>query len=173
MVASITPEHRRRILLVAGLVLTLWATWQVSTDSTTAPTGVAENTARVKQRSNKTTAAAEVATLQWPQRNSEETPVKDLFNQAPAAGLAKTSIPVLPVLAPPAPAAQLTVRYIGRITDSDARYVFLADAQNQLVSAAAGQTVIDGWQLTSVTDQQLQFRHLATGQEQTLSIGTL
>ena len=173
MVASITPERRRRILLVAGLVLTLWATWQVSTDSTTAPTGVAENTTRVKQRSNKTTAAAEVATLQWPQRNSDEALVKDIFNQATVPVTAKNVLPLLPVSAPPAAQAPLTVRYIGRINASDARHVFLADAQNQLLSAEAGKTVIDGWQLISATEQQLQFRHLATGQEQTLSIGTL
>ena len=167
------PENRRRILLLAVLVLTLWATWQVSTDPAD-PAGLAESTSRAKPRSSKPVVSAEVSSLEWPQRTSEEQPVKDLFGAATQPSAVNPAVlPAATLSAPPAPQAPFTVRYIGQVEDSGVSQVFLTDPQNQLHSALAGKTLIDGWQLLSMTPQELLFRHLATGQEQTLTIGTL
>lgn len=67
----------------------------------------------------------------------------------------------------------MPVKYVGQLVGSDNAYVFLADAQDRVISAKVGETVTDGWQLTGMDSKQLVFCHIATGFEQTILTGAI
>jgi hypothetical protein len=167
---NLSPVMRRRALLVAGLLFTLWATWQVSSEPGSG-TATVERTAPTPRSSStaKPTAAAPVLTLQWPERDERYATVTDLFSPPPPPVIAAGSLPVVPVV-PPLPV--LKVKYMGRLEDGDNRQVFLSEDKDRVIAAKVGQNVADGWQLTAMDAKQLVFRHLATGHEQTMPIGT-
>ena len=72
-----------------------------------------------------------------------------------------------------APLPVLRLKYVGRLSGADNDSVFLADAQDKVIQAKVGQPLPDGWQLKTVEAKQLIFRHEASGQEQTMTIGAL
>ncbi|MDD5029942.1 MAG: hypothetical protein PHH58_10650 [Rhodoferax sp.] len=167
MKPSLTPDTRRRLLLLAGLLLTLWATWQVSQDAP-APSVVAERSTR--RAPARPSAPASALPLVWPERaerTDAQRPITDLFGPAPPLAVAASA--ALPA-GPAKP--EFKLKYIGHLIDGANSHVFLADAQGQVVTAKVGQAVGGDWQLTAMTDQQLVFRHTPTGQENTLQIGT-
>ena len=171
MTLALTPLLRRRLLIVAGLIFTLWATWQVSQDEA-APTVVAGPAVSNRRAANsKPLPPVPTLALVWPARADPHPPIADLFSLAP---------PVLPVVAAqaPAPPSQpaapaFNLKYVGSLDQGDNNQAFLADAKDQIVVVKIGQTVDNFWQLTAINAQQLVFRHTATGQEHTLQIGTL
>lgn len=164
---AINPVLRRRLLLLAGLIFALWASWQVSHDETALDT-VSERTAPLQRRVvSKAPPVAPAYQLDWPARADQRQPVTDLFNlpQPPAlAGPAAGSL-----AAPPVPLLKL--KYVGRLDGSDNNHVFLADAQDRVISTKVGETVADGWQLLTMDSKQLIFRHTASGHEQTILTG--
>jgi hypothetical protein len=113
-------------------------------------------------------ASAPALTLNWPMRSDQQSPVVDLFGQAPP------NVPTKTVVAPAvtlAPVFNLT--YVGRLDDRDNSHAFLADAQERIIVAKVGQAVDNDWQLTAMDAKQLVFRHTVTGKEHTMQIGTL
>lgn len=165
MKLHMNPPAHRRLLLFAGLVFTLWATWQVSQDAP-APKVVSERTAR---RAPAKPAAPDIALpLLWPIRSDAPLPVTDLFSPPPLP------VVVAAIVAPMGPAAPVfSLKYIGHITDGENSHVFLADDQDRVTTAKVGQTVGNEWLLTTMTASQVVFRHTVTGQERPLQIGTL
>ncbi len=159
---------RRRLTLMVGLGLTLWAAWQVSQDEPVAAVKLVEQRSPVARRVPvKPLVAASVPALVWPVQGSQTVSIVDLFSPV-----------VVPVAkAPPAPPATpagpvFSYQYIGRLDDGANSHAFLSGAQDQMVVVKAGQPVDSQWQLSSIGSQQLVFRHIATGQEHTLQIGT-
>jgi len=162
------PRVRQRVLLLAALLFTLWATWQVSQDAPAAKT-VAARTPVAQRGPGKPLVAAPTLPLVWPLRPQTQPLIADLFGLAPPPPPS-----VLPAAIAPGPAALVfTLRYVGRLDGSDNRYVFLADEKDQMVVAQVGQPVDADWQLSAMDVQQLVFRHIATGQQHTLQIGPL
>ena len=165
------PALNRRVLLLAGLAFALWASWKVSTDDAVDAT-VAPRTAATQLRVAKPTAASPASALDWPVREAQQRPVADLFS-LPLPPSTASATPIAPV-ATPLPV--LTVKYVGRIEGDDNQQVFLTDSKDKnkdkVMSVKVGQAVADGWQLAAMDSKQLVFRHIATGHEQTMPIGT-
>ena len=163
----LSPILRRRLLLAAGLVFALWSTWQVSQEDAS-DVAVPARTAPVQRRvANQAPGAAPVFTLDWPARVDAHQSVIDLFNPpAPVPTPAATAnvAAVTPVLA---------LKYVGRLDGTDHNHVFLADAQDRLITAKVGDAVAQGWRLTAANANQLVFSHTPTGQEQTLVTGAI
>lgn len=167
MTLTMTPILRRRLLILVGLVFTLWATWKVSAEDTT-DTTVSERIAPAPRRvGSKAPPVAPTLALDWPTRADQRQPVADLFSLAPAPVAPNSA--ALPA-GPPVPV--LTLKYVGRLDGGDNNHAFLADAQDQVITVKVGQTVADGWQLTAMDSKQLVLRHIASGHEQTMLIGT-
>ena len=159
----------RKVLLLAGLAFALWATWKVSSDEP-ADKPVAERAEPTQRRGAAKPAAALAAPkLDWPARGEHPQPIADLFDQ-PVQPRSAASAPAAPVAAP---VPVLRLKYMGRLSGADNDSVFLADAQDKVIQAKVGQPLPDGWQLTAVEPKQLVFRHEASGQEQTMTIGAL
>lgn len=167
MLFAITPTLRRRLFILAGLVFTLWAAWQVSKDEAPVQTVPASRDTTQRHSSLKTPPAAPVLSLVWPVRGDLHEPVADLFTLTPAPVLAPSVVAGSPAVLP------LNLKYIGRLDGSDNSHVFLTDSKDQVISAQVGQAVADDWKLTAMDAKQLVFRHTATGQEQTMLIGTV
>jgi hypothetical protein len=165
MKSSLNPDVRRRLLLLAGLILTLWATWQVGQDAP-APTAVTERT--VRRAPAKPAAPTPELPLMWPVRAESQPSITDVFTPIPPAAVA---LPTVAPVGPPKPVFKL--KYIGHLLTAGENHAFLADEQDRVTTAKVGQAVGDDWQLTTMTDKQLVFRHTPTGQENTLQIGTL
>ncbi len=162
----LNPALRRRVLLLAGLAFVLWASWKVSTDDAVDAT-VAQRDAPAQRRMvNTPFAVAPASALDWPVREAQQRPVADLFSLPPST---TSTLPIAPV-ATPLPV--LTVKYVGRIDADDNKQAFLADSKDRVTSVKVGQAVADGWQLAAMDSKQLVFRHIATGHEQTMPIGT-
>jgi hypothetical protein len=164
MKLTLNPATRRRWLLLAALVFTLWATWQVSQDSVVSKVAV-ENTTR---RTPVKPAAAPALPLQWHTRSNPTPLVADLFSPPP---LPRVTPPVVVPQGPVPPVFSL--KYIGHLLNGDNSHVFLADEQDRVTTAKLGQTVGNDWQFTAMTASQLVFHHKTTGQEHLLQIGTL
>ena len=163
---TMTPILRRRLLLSVGLIFALWASWKVGHEEV-AETPVAARTAAPSRRAgSKPPVVAPVLSLDWPARVDQRQPVTDLFNLPSSA----PTPPAVVLVAPPLP--ELKLKYIGRLEGSDNKHVFLADALDQVTTAAVGQTVADGWQLAAMDSQKLVFQYTATGHKQTMLIGT-
>ena len=163
----LSPILRRRLLLAAGLVFALWATWQVSHEEAPDATVAARTAPAQRRAATQAPGAAPVFTLDWPARGDTHQSVVDLFSPpapVPLPAAAANAAAVTPVL---------TLKYIGRLDGADRNHVFLADAQDRLISAKVGDTVAEGWRLTAVNANQLVFSHTATGHEQTLLTGAI
>jgi hypothetical protein len=165
---TVQPVLRRRLLILAGLAFALWASWKVSVEEVPQKI-VAERIAPSrKPASNKPVAVAPSLPLEWPERESVRRAVDDLFSLAPP----------LPV-GPPAPLQSsptvpaLKLKYVGRLDRGDNGHVFLTDAQDRVISTKVGEPLADGWQLSAADAKHLVFRHIASGQEQTMQIGTV
>lgn len=167
---ALSPTLRRRLLLGAGLLSTLWAAWQVSSEPGSSMATVERAARSVRSRPAKPGAVvAPVLTLQWPERAERYAPVTDLFSPPPLPALAAVLTPLAPV-EPPLPV--LKAKYVGRLDDGDNKQVFLSEEKDRVIAVKVGQNLADGWQLTAMDTKQLVFRHLTTGHEQTLPIGT-
>lgn len=166
MKATTNSVQRRRLLLAAGLLFTLWATWQVSQDAP-APQPVAASAAR--RVPAKAAAPSSAPALLWPERAPAQGPITDLFG--PAAPVVVAAASSAAPAAPPKPVFKF--KYIGHLLAGDNSHAFLADEQDHVSTVKVGQTVGDEWQLSAMTDQQLVFRHSPDGQEHTLQIGTV
>lgn len=167
MTLAINPGMRRRLLMLALLAFTLWASWKVSTDEAP-PTVVAERVGPAQRRTNTKAAPAPAALpLEWHRRAESDQPVTDLFGVPPPLPVGP---PVALQTAPNLPTLKL--KYVGRLDGSDNAHVFLTDAQDRVISAKLGDTLPEGWILAAMDSKQLVFRHTASGQEQTMQIGT-
>lgn len=166
MKLSLNPAARRRWLLLAALVFTLWAAWQVNQDSS-APKVVIENV--IRRSPVKPSAPAMALPLLWPKRSDTKPLISaDLFSPSPLQRL------VSPVVAPQGPVPPVfSLKYIGHLLNGDNGDVFFVDEQDRVTTAKVGQTVGNEWQLTAMTASHLVFHHTATGQEHILQIGTL
>lgn len=154
---------RRRALLAAGLIFALWASWKVGDDDT-APKSLSTQTS-LRGAKVKTPGPAQTFDLQWPERPQQQETVVDLFAPPPPLpAAAPPSIPAPPVLG---------LKYMGRLDDGGNSHAYLADAQNRVFTAKAGEDVADGWRLSAIDSKKLMFRHMATGHEQTISTGAI
>lgn len=168
MTPAINSTLRRRLLLLAGLIFALWASWKVSNDETPQK-AASERTAPWQHRAtSKAPPVVPSLPLDWPTRVDQTQPVADLFRLAPPP---TTGLPTGLLATPAMPV--LNLKYVGRLDGSDNSHVFLADSKDQVITAQVGQAVTDGWQLAAMDSKQLVFRHTATGQEQTMLIGTV
>jgi hypothetical protein len=161
------PVLRRRLMLFGGLLITLWVTWQVSQNAPEPNTVTARTPRRL---ANHPVVAVATPPLIWPTRSDAQAPIVDLFSLSPpmvpvkSAAPASVAIPAVPVF---------SFKFVGRLDGSDNSFIFLADAQDRVVSVKAGQPVDNDWQLSAVEAKQLVFRHIATGQQHILQIGAL
>ena len=163
----LSPILRRRLLLAAGLAFALWATWQVSQEEASDATVAARSAPVQRRAANQAPGVAGVFTLDWPARVDAHPSVIDLFRPpapVPPPKAATNVAAVTPVLA---------LKYVGRLDGADHNHVFLADAQDRLITAKVGDAVTDGWRLTTANANQLVLRHTATGQEQTIVTGAI
>jgi len=167
MKTALSSNRRRRLGLAAGLLLTLWASWQVSQDAP-APPVVSATSARRPAAKPVVVASAPALALVWPERASAQGSITDLFAQAVPAVVVPASGAV--TAGPPKPVFKL--KYIGHLKAGDNSHAFLADEQGQVSTVKVGQTAGDNWQLSAMTDQQLVFRHTPDGQEHILQMGT-
>lgn len=173
MKAKSTSNARRRLILVAGLCLTLWASWQVGKDQPLQAI-VSERTSLAgKRESGNAATVAPTATLQWSARSKNDLPVVDVFNVAPPSAPLMPA-PVISAPAPTAPAPEaFAYKYIGQLDDGQSANVFLTDTGDRIVSVRVGQLVNNEWRLTAMDSTNLVFRNEASGQGHTLQIGSL
>lgn len=165
---TVQPVLRRRLLILAGLAFALWGSWKVSVEEVPQKL-VAERAAPSRRpASSKPVAVAPSLPLEWPERESVRRAVDDLFSLPPPLPMGPP-VPLRPTSAVPA----LKLKYVGRLDRGDNGHVFLADAQDRVISAKVGEPLADGWQLSAADAKQLVFRHTASGQEQTMQIGTV
>lgn len=165
MKATLNLMPRRRLLLLSSLIFTLWATWQVSRDAPS-PKTVAERSS--KKALAKPPAPVPAAALLWPARaNGQHTTESDLFSPIPSP-VATQQAAVESAL----PKVVLNFRYVGRLDGNDGSHVFLADAQDRVISVMVGQLVDNDWQISGVDASRLVFRHIPTGHENILQIGS-
>ena len=168
MTLAISPNLGRRLLILTGLIFALWTSWKVSSDEAS-PKLASERAAPAPRRTgSKAQPAVPPLPLEWPKRVDQRQPVADMFD-----------LPVPPAMGPPV-AVQATstvpplkLKYIGRLDGGDHADVFLTDAKDQVMLVKVGEDIADGWKLTAMDTKQLVFRHKASGQEQTMQIGTL
>ena len=157
---------RRRLLMLGLLALTLWASWKVSSDDPL-PTVTGRTSPSTKRSVSKAATVPTSLPLEWTRRADSGRPVADLFGAPPTLPVGPPST----LQAPKGPTFNL--KYVGRLDGSDNAHVFLADAQDQVISVKLGEALPEGWLLAAMDSRQLVFRHTATGQEQKMQIGTL
>ncbi len=158
---------QRRLLLLAALLLTLWVTWQVGHEPQDASVVGAPAASQRRLQPKPAASAAVRLPLQWPDRTDLGPPVADLFNlPAPPPVPQAAMATAMPVLVPP-----LQVKFMGRLDGIQAGFVFLTDANDRVITAKPGQSLGGGWQLASMDQRQLVFRHEPSGQLQTILIG--
>ena len=158
---------RRRLVLMAALLLTLWAVWEVS-QPVEAEQKQAEGSApSLKRLPTHRPAAVETVfsgELRFPTRPQYEAPVTDLFElPAPPALPTPASLPAQPV-APPLPYV-----YLGRLEEGGKKKIFLAEGSATTV-VAAGARLSGGWSLESIDPGHLVFVYEPLGQKQSLQI---
>lgn len=158
-----TTDLRRRLLLLAAGLFTLWAVWQVrDADEPVSRSAPARRAAIVAPLAGMTPESGKLMSL--PERAKVTEPVRDLFQlpQPPAPPpLPRAPAPV----APPLPFA-----YLGGIGDADGTQVFLSDGGSTLV-AKPGSRLAGGWLLETVEPGRLVFNYEALQQRQTLATG--
>ena len=169
MTPGLDPTLRRRLLLLAGLLFTLWASWKVGSGDGTDQSATVEPAPVQRRLPGPASAAAPALPLAWPQQPDPRRPVADLFSlPLPPAPISQT---VTAVPSPPLPVFRL--KYMGRLDGIGAGSVFLTDATDRVISVKVGQAVGDDWVFAAMDARQLVFRHGPTGQEQKISIGAL
>lgn len=164
---AVNANLRRRLLVLGLLALTLWASWKLSGDDPPA-TVTGRATPLAKRSVSKVAPAPAALPLEWPRRVDSVQPVTDLFGIPPPLPVGP---PAALQAAPTVPTFKL--KYVGRLDGSDSAHVFLADAQDQVISVKLGEALPEGWLLKAMDSKQLVFLHTASGQEQTMQIGTL
>jgi hypothetical protein len=165
MKSSLTTAWRKR-LLVATLVFTLWGIWEVSREVPVTAV-VAERTERTTRRPPAKPVVLPALPLVWPSPPVVPPVVTDLFSPPPPPAAARSaSAPRVAAL------PTFVYKYVGHLHTGDARYIFLADAQDRVTTAKVGQAVDNDWLLKAETPTELTFRHVSTGQQQILQIGT-
>ena len=160
---------RRRLLLLAGLLFTLWASWKVGSGDGSDKPATVQPAAAQRRMAGPASAAAPALPLAWPQPADTRRPVADLFSlPLPPAPKAQT---VTAAPSPPSPVFRL--KYMGRLDGIGGGSVFLTDATDRVISVKVGQTVGDDGVFAEMDARQLVFRHGPTGQEPKISIGAL
>lgn len=158
-----TADSRRRLLLLVGVVITLWAVWQVRDADEPALRSVPARHSRA-ETTVASAAADPGAALSLPERAKASEPVRDLFQiPLPPAPPKSTRRPA-PV-APPLPYG-----YLGGISDGSGAQVFLSDGTNTLV-AKPGSRLAGGWLLEAIEPGHLVFNYETLQQRQSLPIG--
>lgn len=157
---------RRRMILGAALIFTLWAVWQVNQQEEAGPTGGGAGMAskRAVQTRQPPSAPVFSGELKLPQRSGSSSPVYDIFElpRPPAAPVAApTEVPV----APP-----LQYVYLGRIEERGQMQFFLGDG-DQSLAIKIGARLPNGWTLVSMEAGKLNFSYAPLGQKQSLQIG--
>jgi hypothetical protein len=160
-----TADLRRRLLLLAAALFTLWAMWQVrevdETPSSTTPArraGIAPSIASALPEPG--------AAMSLPARVKLTDPVRDLFQlPTPIAQPASTKDDV--PKAPPLPFG-----YLGGISDAGGAqvFLFLSEGSRTLV-AKPGTRLAGGWVLEKIEPGQLVFNYEALQQRQHLVTG--
>lgn len=158
-----TADLRRRLLLLAGALFTVWAVWQVrEADEPAAHPMPGRRAASASQTPGALPESAVAMSL--PARPAITEPVRDLFQlpQPPAPPpVARVSTPT----APPLPFV-----YLGGISDASGTQVFLSEGSSILVTRQ-GSRLTGGWLLETVEPGRLVFNYEALQQRQVLSTG--
>lgn len=158
---------RRRIILGAALMFTLWAVWQVSRqDEAVRPSkdaGMASKRA-VQTRQPPSTPTFSDG-LRLPERPGSSSPVRDIFELPKPPAPPSVAISKDAAVAPP-----LQYVYLGRIEEGGQTQIFLGDADKAFV-AKMGAKLPNGWTLESMEAGRLNFSYEPLGQKQTLQIG--
>ena len=161
-----SPVLPMRLLMIALLAFTLWASWKVSNDD--APVvAVAEQTRVAPRRAvAKATVAPAALPLEWHRRADRSQPVIDLFGVPPVLPMGPPAVLQSAPGLPP-----LKLKYMGHLDRRDSAHVFLTDEHDRVISAKVGDDLPDGWKLASMDSRQMVVRHTASGQEQNMQIG--
>ena len=158
-----STDLRRRLLLLAATLFTLWAIWQVrDADEPVSRSAPARRSGMEAPVAGMTPETGKLMSL--PERAKVTEPVRDLFQlpQPPAP-------PPLP-RAPAPMAPPLPFVYLGGISDASGTQVFLSWSGSTLV-ATPGSRLAGGWLLETVEPGRLVFNYEALQQRQTLATG--
>ena len=158
-----TTDLRRRLLLLAAVLFTLWALWQVR--DADEPISHSAPARRVGVDAPVAGMAPESGPLMsLPERAKVTEPVRDLFQLPPPP-----APPPLPraraAVAPPLPFA-----YLGGISEAGGTQVFLSEGGSTLV-VKPGSRLAGGWLLEAVEPGHLVFNYEALQQRQNLATG--
>ncbi len=158
-----TADFRRRLLLLAAALFTVWAVWQVREADEPAARPVPARRAGIASRAAEALPESDAA-MSLPARPTRTDPVRDLFQlpQPPAPP------PVTRVTTPTAP--PLPFVYLGGISDASGAQVFLSEGSSTLV-ARQGSRLTGGWLLETVEPGRLVFNYEVLQQRQVLSTG--
>lgn len=159
-----TTDLRRRLLLLAAALFTVWAAWQVrEVDEPVSRSAPARRMGIPAPVGGAVTEDGKHLSL--PERTKLTEPVRDLFQlpqpPAPPPALPRDTTP----MAPPLPFG-----YLGGISDAGGTQVFLSQGGGTLV-AKPGTQLPGGWLLESVEPGHLVFNYEALQQRQNLSTG--
>ncbi len=166
MTLTLAPILRRRLLLVAGLLLTVWLSWKVGTDDGVDELVAARPATTKRQARQPAPPVRSDFNLTWPSRAEPDKAVSDVFELPlpPARAGSMSQVSAVPVVPP------LKLKYMGRLDGADSSHVFLADDKDKVILAAIGQQLTDGWLLESMDSNRIVFRHSFSNQEQTMMI---
>ncbi len=168
-------RRARQLLLLAALVLSVWAAWQVSRDevggSPAARAGQAVDGVRrpVSDPRRTSEQALVVANpIRLPERADPAGSVLDFF-APPLQRKAASPVVAKPVASAPV-APPLPYIYLGRIEEGGQTLVFLMDGGKELL-VAPGSAVSKGWRLDSVSTGKLEFTFEPLNQQLILRLG--
>ncbi len=166
MTLTLAPLLRRRLLLAAGLLLTVWLSWKVGTDDGVDKLVAARPATTQRQARQAAPPVQSDFNLTWPSRAEPDKAVSDVFElpPPPARAVSMPQTPAVPVVPP------LKLKYMGRLDGADSSHVFLADDKDKVILPAVGQQLADGWRLESMDSKRIVFRHSTSNQEQTMMI---
>ena len=168
-----SSTSRRRIFLVCACLITIWATWKVSSEPDTSSSVVKSMpVVRSQNLRSLNPSPHQNFELKWDARSGESTPVSDIFNPPSIPSVVSYKPMGAPMGTPMEPAPVFKLKYVGRFEGQDNQKIFMADDKDQVLTVALGQNLADGWQLTDLSPELIVFRHLITGQEHKLPIRT-
>ena len=166
--------RRRRLVLVAALLLTLWAAWEVSQpqpdqEPARRKRSDQEPAAIALKRAPAARQAPLVPTLsgdlRFPDRREVVAPVTDLFEiPGPPPPRLEESGKMAAALAPPLPYV-----YLGRLEEAGRKQIYLAEGSVTRV-VGAGARLAGGWRLESIEAGRVIFVYEPLGQRQSLQI---
>lgn len=158
-----TTDLRRRLLLLAAALFTVWAIWQVrEADEPVSRAAPARRSGIEAPVAGMTAEAGKLMSL--PERAKVTEPVRDLF-QLPQPPVPPPLPRDLAPVAPPLPFA-----YLGGISDASGTQVFLSEGGRTLV-AKPGVRLAGGWLLEAVEPGRLVFNYEPLQQRQNLATG--